>query len=154
PTRSPGRAAHRWSGSASSRVLGLPNPPTAAAVPPLVLPAPRRNRAGRDRVVLSTPGHRGSGVLPGGLRLTRAGAGEAAPRRNGPDEAHASQFWFWLALAAGAVFLAWLLNGVLLPFVVGLAIAFFLEPACRRLERLGLSHAVAAFVVVVVFVGL
>src|SRR5260221_13615287 len=85
--------------------------------------------------------------------MTRAVGGEAAPPRVGPDEAHASQFWFWVALAGGAVFLAWLLNGVLLPFVAGLAIAFFLEPASRRLERLGFSRALAAFAVVALFVG-
>jgi predicted PurR-regulated permease PerM len=95
--------------------------------------------------------------------MTRAVARDAAPRRavsdraasdgGGHDQAHASQFWFWLALGAGAIFLAWLLNGVLLPFVAGLAVAFFLEPVSRRLERLGLGRGLAAFAVVALFVA-
>lgn len=83
--------------------------------------------------------------------MTRAAASSEAPHddgRSGP-----SQFWFWVALAGGVVLLAWLLNGVLLPFVAGLAVAFFLEPLERRLERLGLSHSLAAFAAVAIFVG-
>src|SRR5262245_5000255 len=106
---------------------------------------------GRARVTRAPNAAR---VLPGSRRMTRAVAGEAAPRRDGHGngrEAHASQFWFWLALAAVAVFLAWLLNFVLLPFVAGLAVAFFLEPVSRRLEQLGVRHALASFIAIVLF---
>jgi predicted PurR-regulated permease PerM len=88
--------------------------------------------------------------------MTRATARDEAASCDKQQAAHASpsQFWFWVGLAVGILFLAWLLNGVLLPFVAGLAVAFFLEPACRRLERLGFSRALAAFVAVAVFVGI
>ncbi|MFN4156203.1 MAG: AI-2E family transporter [Paracoccaceae bacterium] len=46
---------------------------------------------------------------------------------------------------AGAVFLLlmWLMGDVLVPFLVGGAIAYFLDPVADRLERLGLSRAAA-----------
>ena len=50
---------------------------------------------------------------------------------------------------AAAVFLAvlWLLGDMLLPFVVGAALAYFLDPVVGRLTRLGLSRLAATFVV-------
>ncbi|MEO1225953.1 MAG: AI-2E family transporter [Pseudomonadota bacterium] len=42
---------------------------------------------------------------------------------------------FWLAMFAIFVFLVWLLRSVLLPFVAGGILAFFLDPATDRLER-------------------
>lgn len=59
---------------------------------------------------------------------------------------------------AAAVFLAamWFLGDVILPFVMGGAIAYFLDPAADRLERLGCSRALAVtlitLVTVIVFV--
>ncbi len=47
-------------------------------------------------------------------------------------------FWF-AALAFLALFL-WLLHGVLLPFVAGLALAYFLDPLVTRLEKLGIGR--------------
>ncbi len=54
-----------------------------------------------------------------------------------------TQLVYWSI--AGVVFflLLWLLGGVLLPFLVGGAVAYFLDPVADRLERLGLSRAVA-----------
>lgn len=54
----------------------------------------------------------------------------------------------WWGLAA-AVFLAllWLLGGVILPFVVGGAIAYFLDPVADRLERAGLGRTAATVVI-------
>jgi predicted PurR-regulated permease PerM len=66
------------------------------------------------------------------------------------------QVRYW-AIAA-AVFLAvlWFLGDVLLPFIVGGAIAYFLDPVADRLERLGLGRVMATVVitlaVVLVFV--
>tara|TARA_R110002095_G_scaffold213999_1_gene205374 strand:+ start:434 stop:1534 length:1101 start_codon:yes stop_codon:yes gene_type:complete len=50
---------------------------------------------------------------------------------------------------AFAVFLAvlWLLGNVLTPFIVGGAIAYFLDPVADRLERLGLSRVAATTVI-------
>lgn len=54
---------------------------------------------------------------------------------------------------AAAVFMAvlWLLGDVLLPFILGGAIAYLLDPIADRLERLGLSRVIAT---VVISVGL
>lgn len=50
---------------------------------------------------------------------------------------------------ATAVFMAvlWLLGDVLLPFILGGAIAYLLDPIADRLERLGLSRVVATIVI-------
>ena len=66
---------------------------------------------------------------------------------------------YW-AIAAVVFFVAlWYLGSVMLPFLVGGAVAYFLDPVADRLERLGLSRAlatlvisVAAFVLVVLIV--
>ena len=41
----------------------------------------------------------------------------------------------------------WFLGGVMLPFIIGSAIAYFLDPLADRLERLGLSRAAATTVI-------
>ena len=66
---------------------------------------------------------------------------------------------YW-AIAAVIFFVAlWYLGSVMLPFLVGGAVAYFLDPVADRLERLGLSRAlatvvisIAAFVMVVLVV--
>lgn len=52
---------------------------------------------------------------------------------------------------AGAVFLVvlWFMGDVLLPFLLGGAVAYFLDPVADRLERLGLSRALATAVITV-----
>jgi predicted PurR-regulated permease PerM len=51
-------------------------------------------------------------------------------------------------IAAVAFFLAlWFLGSVMLPFLVGGAVAYFLDPIADRLERLGLSRAAATVVI-------
>src|SRR5262249_46664224 len=46
----------------------------------------------------------------------------------------------------------YLLRGILLPFVAGMAIAYLLDPICDRIERLGLSRTLATSIVIGVFV--
>lgn len=58
---------------------------------------------------------------------------------------------FWLALLAGLGIFLWLLSSVLLPFVLGMAIAYCLAPLVARLERNGLPRAVASGGIVVGF---
>lgn len=50
---------------------------------------------------------------------------------------------------ATAVFLGvlWVLGDVILPFVLGAAIAYFLDPVADRLERMGCSRAVAVGII-------
>jgi predicted PurR-regulated permease PerM len=62
------------------------------------------------------------------------------------------QLWFWLV---GLVVLAvalWLLSDILLPFVVGLVIAYLLTPIADRLERLGVNRMIAALLLVTIVV--
>jgi predicted PurR-regulated permease PerM len=57
------------------------------------------------------------------------------------------QLRYW-GIAAVVFFLAiWALGDVLLPFIVGGAIAYFLDPIADRLERLGFSRVVATTVI-------
>ncbi len=53
---------------------------------------------------------------------------------------------------ATVVFMAvlWFLGGVILPFLIGGAIAYFLDPVADRLEDMGLSRAAATAVITVV----
>ncbi|EYD71022.1 AI-2E family transporter [Limimaricola hongkongensis] len=63
----------------------------------------------------------------------------------------------WAAIAALTFVLLWLLGDVILPFLLGGALAYLLDPVADRLERLGLSRtwsvAVIALGVVLVFVA-
>ncbi len=66
------------------------------------------------------------------------------------------QLRFWGIAAVVFILVLWLLGSTLLPFLLGAAIAYFLDPLADRLERLGLSRlwatAVIAVTAVVVFV--
>jgi predicted PurR-regulated permease PerM len=59
---------------------------------------------------------------------------------------------FWL-IALGVVGVAlYVFSGILLPFVAGLALAYFLDPLADRLERLGCSRLWASVVILGLFV--
>jgi len=68
------------------------------------------------------------------------------------------QMIFWLAALVIVVLALWLLSDILLPFIVGLAIAYLLTPLADRLERYGVNRLAAALFlitfVVLVFVWL
>jgi predicted PurR-regulated permease PerM len=55
---------------------------------------------------------------------------------------------FWLGALVVVVVALWLLDDVLLPFVVGLGIAYFFDPVVQYLERRGLGRGLAAILVV------
>lgn len=59
------------------------------------------------------------------------------------------QLRFWLIGLAVFIVALWLLRAVLLPFVAGMAIAYFLDPVADRLERWGLSRLMATIVITV-----
>ncbi|MFB9148246.1 AI-2E family transporter [Roseovarius ramblicola] len=62
------------------------------------------------------------------------------------------QVKYW-GIAAVAVFgVLWFLGDVMLPFVLGAAVAYFLDPVADRLERLGLSRALAVAAITAVAV--
>lgn len=58
------------------------------------------------------------------------------------------QVTFWVSVLALFVAAAWLLSSVLLPFVAGLALAYFLNPVTTRLERWGINRLVASLVTI------
>lgn len=60
-------------------------------------------------------------------------------------------FLFWLALFVLLIFALVVFQPILLPFAVGLILAFILDPTADRLQRLGLSRAMS---VAVIFSGL
>ena len=55
---------------------------------------------------------------------------------------------FWIAALIVVVALVALLRDVLLPFVAGATIAYFLNPVADRLERMGLSRSLASALIV------
>ena len=60
------------------------------------------------------------------------------------------QFWAagFLVFGLGV----WLLQDILLPFIAGMAIAYFLDPICDRLETWGFSRTWATTLVTILFV--
>jgi len=70
----------------------------------------------------------------------------------GAVTAPVTRWRFWLGVAAGFLLLLWLLNDILLPFVVGAVVAYFFDPVVTRLQRAGLSRTWATAVVTVVAV--
>lgn len=62
------------------------------------------------------------------------------------------QIMFWSVAALLCVLFLWLFSGVLLPFVFGMCIAYFLDPVADWFERRGLSRLMASLVILVLFV--
>ena len=62
------------------------------------------------------------------------------------------QALLWGGAALALLATLWLLGDVLLPFLLGGAVAYFLDPVADRLERLGLSRALSVTVISVVAV--
>jgi predicted PurR-regulated permease PerM len=60
---------------------------------------------------------------------------------------------FWLAVAAGAILLLWLLRSMLLPFVLGMALAYVTAPIADRLARWGVPRWLATLIVLGLIVG-
>lgn len=56
---------------------------------------------------------------------------------------------YWGVAAAVFFFVLWVLGDVLLPFVLGGAIAYLLDPLADRLQRLGLSRVMATLVIAI-----
>ena len=60
----------------------------------------------------------------------------------------ARQIWFWLAALVALVLGLAVFKDILLPFVAGMLLAFFLNPLVERLQGLGLSRTMAAALIV------
>jgi predicted PurR-regulated permease PerM len=63
------------------------------------------------------------------------------------------QVIFWLCILALFVLSLVLLRSILLPFVLGIAIAYFLNPAANRLQTWGLSRTLSTCALVLGFFG-
>lgn len=60
------------------------------------------------------------------------------------------QVRYWgIGLVVALVFL-WLMGNVLLPFIAGMAIAYFLDPTADKLEALGFSRAISTVIITVI----
>ncbi len=59
--------------------------------------------------------------------------------------------WFWIGSTAVVVLFVYLTKGVMLPFLAGLAVAYFLDPLADRLEALKVPRGAAAAIVITVF---
>ncbi len=57
----------------------------------------------------------------------------------------------WSAGLIVFIALVFLLRDILLPFVAGMAIAYFLDPACDRLEKIGLSRVMATSLITAIY---
>lgn len=62
-----------------------------------------------------------------------------------------SHLRFWIAGILGFFIFLYLIRGILLPFVVGLLAAYFLDPAVRKLRQKGLSRGSSAAIITVLF---
>ena len=74
--------------------------------------------------------------------LTEIAAGAAIRR----------QLVFWLLAAVVFIAFVYVFSSILLPFVAGMVLAYFLDPVADRLERLGLSRTAATLVILFAFI--
>lgn len=65
-----------------------------------------------------------------------------------------SQVIFWLALGLLAIIAILTLQSVMLPFVIGIVIAYAFNPLADKLDRIGLPRVLAAALVVALFLAL
>lgn len=63
-----------------------------------------------------------------------------------------AQAAYWLSGAVVLAAVLWLLGDVLLPFIIGLALAYLLDPIADRLEAAGLSRVLATLLITLVAV--
>lgn len=64
------------------------------------------------------------------------------------------QLRFWLLAILGFCGVLWLLSGVLTPFILGLAIAYFLNPVVSAMCKIGAPRWLGALVVLLAFISI
>ena len=62
------------------------------------------------------------------------------------------QIFFWLIALAIFPFFLYIFSSILLPFVAGMALGYFLDPVADRLQRLGMSRLAATGFILLLFV--
>jgi predicted PurR-regulated permease PerM len=80
---------------------------------------------------------------------TRANDDEAADRA---IAALRKQLRFWLVTAALLAVFVYVFADILLPFVAGMVLAYFLDPVADRLQRFGLSRLMATALILIGFI--
>ncbi|WP_244620003.1 AI-2E family transporter [Mesorhizobium sp. NFR06] len=102
-------------------------------------------------------------ATPRSATPSRATSGRAAPAGAPDDDAAAiaadggsgalrRQVFFWLATAVLLALFLYIFSGILLPFVAGMVLAYFLDPVADWLQRLGLSRLMATVVILIAFI--
>ncbi len=61
------------------------------------------------------------------------------------------QIRFWIITAIILAIFIYLFSDILLPFVAGMVLAYFLDPVADRLQRLGLSRVMATVIILITF---
>jgi uncharacterized membrane protein len=62
------------------------------------------------------------------------------------------QVTYWGIAAVALLVVLWAMGDVILPFIVGGAVAYFLDPVADRLERMGLGRALATVLIFIVLI--
>lgn len=57
------------------------------------------------------------------------------------------QVWYWSGALAVLLLALWLLGNQIMPFILGAAVAYLLDPLADRFERLGLSRTLAVVLI-------
>ncbi len=107
-------------------------------------PSPRASRAKSEALVKTTPQQVIIPATENEVRLDVQVSALGATVRK--------QAFFWLFATVVFVLFLTVFSSILLPFVAGLALAYFLDPVADRLERFGMSRLVATVVILITFV--
>ena len=59
---------------------------------------------------------------------------------------------FWIAALAGLLLFLWIFSGILLPFIMGMALAYLLDPIADRLEAAGMNRFWATITIILLAV--
>jgi predicted PurR-regulated permease PerM len=59
------------------------------------------------------------------------------------------QVSIWAITLAVLIFVLWFFSSILLPFIAGLVLAYFLDPVADQLERIGLPRFAAALLIII-----
>jgi predicted PurR-regulated permease PerM len=120
----------------------------ARAANPSIFPASQRNRpiSGRrldhNCSIILCPKQAADGPETAGKSMEQKVSGASLKR----------QLTFWVIVLVVFIGFLYLFSTILLPFIAGMAVAYFLDPVADRLERIGLSRLMATVVILVSFV--
>jgi len=64
---------------------------------------------------------------------------------------NAERVLFWVGITALSLFFLYQISNILMPFIVGILVAYFLDPVADRVEKLGISRGLAAALITTIF---